>query len=66
MWIGHGKEIRISKQWPIHIINPVDKTKYINHEAITPPTAPLPELFIQTINSTLIYRQQKHFQELFL
>jgi len=66
MWIGHRKEIRISLQWLIHIINRVDKTKYINHEAIAPPTAPLLELFIQTINSTLIYRQQKRFKELFL
>ena len=30
MWIGHRKEIRelISLRWPIHIINPVDKTKF--------------------------------------
>ena len=27
MWIGHHKEIQISSRWPIHIINPVDKTK---------------------------------------
>ena len=27
MWIGHREDIRISLRWPIHIINPVDKTK---------------------------------------
>ena len=30
MWIGHRKEIesfRFSLRWPIHVINPVDKTK---------------------------------------
>ena len=25
MWIGHRKEIR-ELRWPIHVINPVDKT----------------------------------------
>ena len=29
MWIDHRKEIRISLQWSIHIINPVDKTKWL-------------------------------------
>ena len=27
MWIDHREDIRISLRWPIHIINPVDKTK---------------------------------------
>ena len=38
MWIGHRKEIReltlssrISLRWPIHINNPVDKTKLSNN-----------------------------------
>jgi len=34
MWIGHRKEIRMSLRWPIHIINPVDKTQlscYTSH-----------------------------------
>ena len=30
MWIDHRKEIRISLQWSIHIINPVDKTKWLS------------------------------------
>ena len=29
MWIDHRKEIRTSLQWSIHIINPVDKTKWL-------------------------------------
>ena len=30
MWIDHRKEIRISLQWSIHIIDPVDKTKWLS------------------------------------
>ena len=38
MYIGHHKEIQISLQWPIDIINPVDKTKlffYTPHRCST-------------------------------